>query len=566
MALLGADYASSDEGSPAPRPEPRKTAASTIVAAPEVSLDDPMRLQMMLAKPTDTALTKNISYADLSRPSQGPTNPFKTTQGNALKRKNVLTGYAEEAAISDATFTNQHRTFQSRGYAQEPNAIGALVGDLASAEKYGGRDVVQLKPLRAKRQRQTKGDPSIVDGEGRYLGPWAQYQEEVQYEDEAALVEEELASDEEYMDESIAPVIMAPMNKAITDYQDDHSNQENTEFHGTSLVDYQGRSYMHAPRDIDIDLYKEQGLERTFHPKKLIHTWKHGTKPINALRFIPSTNHLLLSASADAKIKIFDVYRDRELLRTYSGHSKSVSDVNFNPTGTQFVSGSYDRFMKIWDTESGACVSRFKTGAIPHCIKFNPSSPHEFLAGMSDKKIIQYDTRSGEMTQEYDHHLGPINTITFVDEDRRFITTSDDKSLRAWELNIPVPIKFIAEPHMFALTAAAPHPSGKSVCFQSGDNKIVVYAATDRFRQNRKKEFRGHNTSGYAVDIDLSANGDWVSSGDSGGWVCFWDYKTSKMHHKIRAGEGAITCVQWNRQTTSRVATAGLEGVIKYWD
>lgn len=185
---------------------------------------------------------------------------------------------------------------------------------------------------------------------------------------------------------------------------------------------------------------------------------------------------------------------------------------------------------------------------------------------MSDKKIIQYDTRSGEMTQEYDHHLGPINTITFVDEDRRFITTSDDKSLRAWELNIPVPIKFIAEPHMFALTAAAPHPSGKSVCFQSGDNKIVVYAATDRFRQNRKKEFRGHNTSGYAIDIDLSPSGDWVTSGDSGGWVCFWDYKTCKMHHKIRAGEGAITCVQWNRQTTSRVATAGLEGVIKYWD
>ena len=284
MSRLGEEYASSDEGSPPPRQEPRKTTASTVIAAPEVSLDvwsyhpryfsgysnivqDPMRLQMMLAKTSDTTLTYNIPYADLSRPSQGPTNPFKTTEGNALKRKNVLTGYAEEAAISDATFTNQHRTFQSRGYAQEPNANGALIGDLASAEKYGGRDVVQMKPSRAKRQRQIKGDPSIVDGEGRYLGPWAKYQEEVQYEDEAALAEEELASDEEYLDESVAPINMAPMNKAATDYQDDHSNQETTDFHGTSLVDYQGRSYMHAPRDIDIDLYKGQGFERTFHPK-----------------------------------------------------------------------------------------------------------------------------------------------------------------------------------------------------------------------------------------------------------------------------------------------------------
>ena len=284
MALLGLDYASSDEDSPLPEKERQKTSASKIVAAPEVSLDvwshylqhyiyhsnivqDPMRLQMMLAKPTDTSLTYNVPYADLARLPQGPTNPFKSTEGNALKRKNVLTGYAEEAAISDATFTNQHRTFQSRGYAQEPNATGALVGDLDSAVKYGGRDVVQMKSSRAKRQRQTKGDPSIVDGEGRYLGPWAKYQEEAQYDDDAALAEEELASDEEYIDESVAPVNMAPMNKAATDYQDDLSNQEMTEFHGASLVDYQGRSYMHAPRDIDIDLYKEQGLERTFHPK-----------------------------------------------------------------------------------------------------------------------------------------------------------------------------------------------------------------------------------------------------------------------------------------------------------
>ena len=284
MALLGLDYASSDEGSPLPEQERQQISTSTVVAAPEVSLDvwsyhsqhhsyhsnimqDPMRLQMMLAKPTDTSLTYNVPYADLARLPQGPTNPFKTTEGNALKRKNVLTGYAEEAAISDATFTNQHRTFQSRGYAQEPNATGALVGDLESAVKYGGRDVVQMKSSRAKRQRQTKGDPSIVDGEGRYLGPWARYQEEAQYDDDVALAEEELASDEEYIDESVAPVNMAPMNKAATDYQDDLSNQETTEFHGTSLVDYQGRSYMHAPRDIDIDLYKEQGLERTFHPK-----------------------------------------------------------------------------------------------------------------------------------------------------------------------------------------------------------------------------------------------------------------------------------------------------------
>ncbi|MDI1490965.1 MAG: hypothetical protein OHK93_002170 [Ramalina farinacea] len=524
---------------------------------------DPMRLQMMLAKPTDTALTYNVKYADLARPAQGPANPFKAPEPTG---KNVLTGHAEETAISDATFTNQHRTFQSRGYAREPNANGKYVGDLVKAQEFGGRDVIQIRPTGVKRKRQEKGDVSVVEGEGRYLGPWAKPVSEVQYEERDAGSEEELASDEEYLDESIVPSVPAPMDKAATAYENDLTNAETSEFNGASQVDYMGRSMLMHPPNKPIE------IEKSFHPKKLVHTWKHGSKPITAIRFFPKTAHLLLSASADAKIKIFDVYREQELLRTYSGHTKALTDAEFSPTGERMLSSALDRYMKVWDVETGTCTYRCKTGAIPHVIRFNPSAPHEFLGGMSDKKIVQFDTRvppgsDNSMTQEYDHHLGPINTITFVDEDRRFITTSDDKSLRAWDINIPVPIKFIAEPYMYALTRAALHPSGKHALFQSGDNQIVVYAAGDRFRQNRKKSFRGHNTSGYAVDLDVSPDGGLVASGDSGGFVCFWDWKSCKMFHKIKASaDGAVTCLRWNPQTTSRVATAGTDGTIKYWD
>jgi len=47
--------------------------------------------------------------------------------------------------------------------------------------------------------------------------------------------------------------------------------------------------------------------------------------------------------------------------------------------------------------------------------------------------MFQWDIRSGEIVQEYDRHLGAVNTITFVDQNRRFVSTSDDKSLRVWE-------------------------------------------------------------------------------------------------------------------------------------
>lgn len=81
------------------------------------------------------------------------------------------------------------------------------------------------------------------------------------------------------------------------------------------------------------------------------------------------------------------------------------------------------------------------------------------MTGCADKKIYQFDIASGEVVQEYDQHLGAVNTITFVDENRRFVSTSDDKTLRAWEFDIPVVIKYIAEPDMHSMPAVTLAPN-----------------------------------------------------------------------------------------------------------
>ncbi|KAI6247002.1 Pre-mRNA-processing factor 17 [Erysiphe necator] len=494
---------------------------------------------------------------DLSRPLQGPANPFKN-DSESLKRKNILTGYAEETFISEFAFRSKLREME-RGPGRE----------------YRGGVAEKEESARIKSKRQKKGDATVAEGDNAYIGPWAKYKS-TQYEEVEE--HEQLLSGEEYEeiseeDEEFikSGTVVSALPQAIAKRKEaEEMGEETSIFEGSQQFDYQGRTYMHVPQDLDIDLRSERTLKeiKNYVPKKMVHQWKSHVKPICGLRFFPDSGHLLLSGSVDTTVKIWDVYHDRELLRTYKGHNKALSDITFNPTGTQFLSASYDRMIKLWDTETGQCINRFTTGKTPHVIRFNPSPEycHEFLAGMSDKKIVQFDTRTREVVQEYDHHLAAINTITFVDENRRFMTTSDDKSLRAWDYNIPVPIKYIAEPHMYPLTRASLHPSGKYVAYQSSDNNIFVYGANDKFRQNRKKAFKGHNTSGYAIDVACSPDGQFVSSGDSGGYVCFWDWKTGKMWHKLQAAEGAVTCVAWHPRETSKVVTAGLEGTIRYWD
>jgi pre-mRNA-processing factor 17 len=171
---------------------------------------------------------------------------------------------------------------------------------------------------------------------------------------------------------------------------------------------------------------------------------------------------------------------------------------------------------------------------------------------------------SGEITQTYDQHLGPVNTITFVDENRRFVTTSDDKTIRAWDYDIPVVIKYIAEPHMHSMPAVTLHPSSnvlhlcklfasyscthviseKYLATQSLDNQILIYN-TDNFRQNRKKRFAGHSVAGYACQVGFSPDGKWISSGDSEGNVVFWDWKTGRIKSRLRCHPKVVIAHEW---------------------
>lgn len=180
--------------------------------------------------------------------------------------------------------------------------------------------------------------------------------------------------------------------------------------------------------------------------------------------------------------------------------------------------------------------------------------------------LFQWDTRSGDIVQEYDRHLGAVNSITFVDENRRFVTTSDDKSMRIWEWDIPVDVKYIADPTMHSMPSVSLAPNGKWLACQSLDNKICIFSALNRFKMNRKKVFSGHMVSGYACSLDFSPDMSYLISGDGDGKAYIWDWKTTKLYKKWQAHEGVCISTLWHPHESSKVITAGWDGQIKYWD
>lgn len=496
----------------------------SVNLAPEIKKAD---LVADAEAPFTMELKYNPKFSAMWGPVAGPELPHRQNRLNAPP-KNNLVGYIEEHSMEEFAF---HEQFHKGGVA------GAVV-------------VNNKKPRKRLATRENMDPGSEV-----YLGPWAP--REGDYKPAPKTAEAEGEKEEETEEDRAAKKEVEEQQqkkKARTEFEC------TTEFHGAELRDYQGRSYVDPPTEL------KPTVNDAFLPKKRIHTWTGHTKGVSAIRLFPNYGHILVSAGLDTMIKIWDVYNDRRCLRTIYGHSKAVKDVCWAADGRKFLSSSYDRTAKLWDTETGQCLGSFSNGKFPICVKFYPKDENEFLVGGSDKKILQWDIRANQIVQEYDQHLAAVNTVTFVDEDRRFVSSSDDKTIRVWEYGIPVVIKYISEPHMHSIPAITVTPNQKFFLGQSLDNQILCYSTRDRFKLNRRKRFTGHLVAGFACQIGVSPDGKYVMSGDSTGNLRFWDWKTTRLYRTIKAHDGVSIGCEWHPIDPSRVVSCGWDGAIHLWD
>ncbi|ODV62257.1 Cdc40p [Ascoidea rubescens DSM 1968] len=488
--------------------------------------------------------------------------------GYSSSSEKTLTGVVETQDYDDSTFNYQSRTFSNLGFARDVN--NNTVGSV------GGFSNLKSAKL-TKNKRRKKG--SFSNALSDYQGPWAKYSSE----EEMGLLSASDGGDGADTDDEHLK------RKQLRNDSSEPKLPLSTKFYGKTQFDYQGRTYMHIPKDLSINLQKDPGSQECFVPKKQLSKYNGHYKGLTCLKLFPYSGHLVLSGGNDNKILLWDFYHNKNLLRGYFNHTKSIKSLSFNgdnnvysiddnfssgERGTKFLSCGFDKIVNVWDTEYGKTLKTFKVDSIPNCGRFIPSSvsSNELLIGLNNNNIEHYDLRIPEneknLVQTYDHHLGPINSITFLDSNQKFLTTSDDKSMRVWDFGINIPIKFISDPTQYSMPRVSIHPQGKYFATQSMDNFVYVYQAHGKYRLNKKKIFKGHSSSGFAIDMDFSPDGKIILSGDNEGRCFFWDWKTCKIVKRITvdSSKRAITNVAFHPQEKSKVIMGGQSGEIYVWE
>ncbi|KAF7589499.1 Positively regulates the activity of the minus-end directed microtubule motor protein dynein [Aspergillus hancockii] len=232
---------------------------------------------------------------------------------------------------------------------------------------------------------------------------------------------------------------------------------------------------------------------------ELERTLKGHIRAISGLDFGGQKGHTLLaSCSSDLTIKLWDPSKDYANVRTLSGHDHSVSAVRFlTPTGNLLVSASRDASIRIWDVWTGYCVKAINTQGswirdvspsvdgkwlvsggrdqtatiwevssaeskavlLGHenfieCCEFAPPASYEHLAtlaglkkpppasssfeyvatGARDKTIKLWDSR-GILIKTLVGHDNWVRGLVFHPSGKYLFSVADDKTIRCWDLS-----------------------------------------------------------------------------------------------------------------------------------
>jgi F-box and WD-40 domain protein 1/11 len=222
-----------------------------------------------------------------------------------------------------------------------------------------------------------------------------------------------------------------------------------------------------------------------------------------------------------------NLYKTRHLLdkrwssgeatpKALAGHSDSVYCVHFD--NQKIVTGSRDRIIKVWDSESGDLIHT--------------------LGGQPDQKWS---------------HTGSV--LCLAVDDNIMVSGSSDWSCIIWQLPEFMPVKQIFRHSAGVLDVCVDE---NHIISCSKDSTIIVW---DRTHPDYpiKYQLKGHRGPVNALNI----RGDYVFSAGGDGIVKMWDLLTGTCVRDFRGHTRGLACVQVSGNI---VISAGNDKTIRTWN
>ncbi|MBC8164315.1 MAG: caspase family protein [Bryobacteraceae bacterium] len=296
------------------------------------------------------------------------------------------------------------------------------------------------------------------------------------------------------------------------------------------------------------------------------------TESVNSVAFSPD-GRFALSGSADETLKLWDVATGQEL-RSFSGHTESVNSVAFSPDGRFALSGSCDEkrakvsqlcirgSMTLWEVTTGEKLRSFigHTDTVTW-VTFSPDGRFAFsLSGRNTLKV--WEVATGEEIRGLKVHTGQANSVALSADGGFVLSGGFDGTLELWDVAAGKELRSFSGRAAY-IQSVAFSPNGR-FALSGGHNITLKLWEVATGTELRRFSGPAHRVSSVA----FSPDGDLALSGGHDSTLKLWEVATGKELRGFVGHARSVHSVAFSPDGRFAVSGGGFgnRGELKLWE
>jgi eukaryotic-like serine/threonine-protein kinase len=243
--------------------------------------------------------------------------------------------------------------------------------------------------------------------------------------------------------------------------------------------------------------------------------------------------------------------------KSLAGHSDTVWAVAVMPNNQGFISGSFDKTLRLWSPDGE--LQQVFSGHTDAIRAVAVSLDGEMIvSGSSDKTIKVWD-RQARLLRTLVGHSGPIWSVAISPDGQTLASGSYDGTIKIWDLPTGRLLRTLPE-HYDSVWSVTISSDGQTLASGSYDGKIKIW---DLQTGQLLRSMTGHTEAVRSVAI--SRDGQTLASASWDKTIKIWDLQTGALLHTLSEHSDRVVAVDFD-PTGQRLVSGSLDRTIKLWE
>jgi WD40 repeat protein len=167
-----------------------------------------------------------------------------------------------------------------------------------------------------------------------------------------------------------------------------------------------------------------------------------------------------------------------QVKRTLKDHVDGVFGVAYSPDGKWLATGSLDRTIKLYQTDTGARVSSFSHNDGVSAVAFSAKS--DLVVAAAEKQVRVWPVKAGTVENPLRGHGEgeAINAVTFSADGSLFAWAASNRRVRLWSGDVSNHRRELGDCPDWVYTVSL-SPDAKTVSGGGGDGKVYTWSTGD---------------------------------------------------------------------------------------